>query len=57
MIWVRALCSKYRSQKFVLLVALILLVVILGLIVVGGRAVALDVRCVVILFLYDLIHY
>ena len=56
MIWVRALCSKYRSQKFVLLVALILLVAILGLIVVGGRAVALDVRCVVILFLCNLIH-
>ena len=51
MIWVRTLCSKYRSRKFVLLVALILLVVILVLIVVGGRAVALDVCCVVILFL------
>ena len=41
MIQVRALCSKYRSRKLVLLVALILLVVV------GGRADGLDLRCVV----------
>ena len=38
----RALCSKDRSRKFVLLVAFIVLIVV------EGRGVGLDLRCVVI---------